>query len=126
MDANELRSLTHNRLADADNAYDIIGPARVLLARAEAAEALAAERLEDALFAEQRATDAEIERDEAVGRAEAAEASAAELERINVESYGLTIREIARFLGVTYEEAALVLRAAAHLIDQRAQLEAQP
>ena len=43
---------------------DIIGPARVLLARAEAAEALAYERLESAVFAEQRANDAEVERDE--------------------------------------------------------------
>jgi hypothetical protein len=37
-----------------------------VIARAEAAEALAAERLEDALFAEQRATDAELERDDAI------------------------------------------------------------
>lgn len=36
----------------------IIGPARALLARAEAAEALAYERLENMLFAEQRANDA--------------------------------------------------------------------
>ena len=43
----------------------ITGPARVLLARVEAAEALAYERLESALFAEQRASDAEIERDSA-------------------------------------------------------------
>ena len=43
---------------------DIVRPARVLLARAEAAEAEAYERLEAALFAEQRATDAEMERDE--------------------------------------------------------------
>ena len=45
---------------------------RALLARAEAAEALAYERLEDMLFAEQRATDADL-------RAEAAEAEAARL-----------------------------------------------
>ena len=45
----------------------------VLLARAEAAEALAAERLEDALFAEQRATDAELERDGAILAASDAE-----------------------------------------------------
>jgi GNAT superfamily N-acetyltransferase len=44
---------------------------RALLARAEAAEALAYERLEDMLFAEQRATDADL-------RAEAAEAEAAD------------------------------------------------
>ena len=43
---------------------DIVRPARVLLARAEAAEAEAYERLEAALFAEQRATDAEVERDD--------------------------------------------------------------
>jgi len=46
---------------------------RALLARAEAAEALAAERLEDALFAEQRATDAERERDGAILAASDAE-----------------------------------------------------
>ena len=46
---------------------------RALLARAEAAEALAAERLEDALFAEQRATDAELERDGAILAASDAE-----------------------------------------------------
>ena len=45
---------------------------RALSARAEAAEALAYERLEDMLFAEQRATDADL-------RAEAAEAEAARL-----------------------------------------------
>ena len=45
---------------------------RALLARAEAAEALAYERLENMLFAEQRATDADL-------RAEAAEAEAARL-----------------------------------------------
>jgi hypothetical protein len=44
---------------------------RALLARAEAAEALAYERLENMLFAEQRATDADL-------RAEAAEAEAAD------------------------------------------------
>ena len=37
----------------------ITGPARALLARAEAAEALAYERLENMLFAEQRANDLE-------------------------------------------------------------------
>lgn len=65
------------------------------VARVAVSETLAYERLENMLFAEQRATDAEIERDEAVGRAEAAEASAAELERINVESYRayLTLKE---------------------------------
>ena len=46
---------------------------RALLARVEAAEALAAERLEDALFAEQRATDAELERDDAILAASDAE-----------------------------------------------------
>ena len=46
---------------------------RALLARAEAAEAEAAERLEDALFAEQRATDAELERDGAILAASDAE-----------------------------------------------------
>ena len=65
----------------------ITGPARALLARAEAAEALAYERLEAALFAEQRATDAEAERDglrDECSRAEMAaiyfEARVAELE----------------------------------------------
>jgi len=38
---------------------EILGPARVLLERIEAAEALAYERLEAALFAEQRATEEE-------------------------------------------------------------------
>jgi hypothetical protein len=47
---------------------------RALLARAEAAEALAYERLEDMLFAEQRATDADL-------RAEAAEAEVVDLHR---------------------------------------------
>ena len=51
-------------LSDGEWLDDIIGPARVLLARAEAAEALAYERLESAVFAEQRADDAEVERDE--------------------------------------------------------------
>ena len=60
-------------LSDGEWLDDIIGPARVLLARAEAAEALAAERLEDALFAEQRATDAELERDGAILAASDAE-----------------------------------------------------
>ena len=46
---------------------------RALSARAEAAEALAYERLEDMLFAEQRATDADL-------RAKAAEARVADLE----------------------------------------------
>jgi hypothetical protein len=44
----------------------IAGLFEAVIARAEAAEALAAERLEDALFAEQRATDAELERDDAI------------------------------------------------------------
>lgn len=43
---------------------EILGPARVLLERIEAAEALAYERLEAALFAEQRATDAELRAEE--------------------------------------------------------------
>lgn len=43
---------------------DAITPLQAALARAEAAEALAYERLESALFAEQRADDAEVERDE--------------------------------------------------------------
>ena len=60
-------------LSDGEWLDDIIGPARVLLARAEAAEALAAKRLEDALFAEQRATDAELERDGAILAASDAE-----------------------------------------------------
>lgn len=60
-------------LSDGEWLDDIIGPARVLMARAEAAEALAAERLEDALFAEQRATDAELERDGAILAASDAE-----------------------------------------------------
>lgn len=59
-------------LSDGEWLDDIIGPARALLARVEAAEALAYERLEDMLFAEQRATDADL-------RAEAAEAEAARL-----------------------------------------------
>ena len=58
--------LIHNTpLSDGEWLDDILGPARVLLARAEAAEALSYERLEGALFAEQRASDAEIERDSA-------------------------------------------------------------
>ena len=56
---------------------DIVGPARVLLARAEAAEAEAYERLEAALFAEQRATDAEMERDELAARVDELEAERA-------------------------------------------------
>ena len=44
---------------------EILGPARALLARVEAAEALAYERLEAALFAEQERDDAEKERDDA-------------------------------------------------------------
>ena len=57
--------LIHNTpLNDGEWLDDISGPARVLLARAEAAEALAYERLESAVFAEQRANDAEVERDE--------------------------------------------------------------
>lgn len=51
-------------LSDGEWLDDIIGPARALMARAEAAEALAYERLESAVFAEQRADDAEVERDE--------------------------------------------------------------
>ena len=43
---------------------DAITPLQAALARAEAAEALAYERLESAVFAEQRADDAEVERDE--------------------------------------------------------------
>ena len=42
----------------------ITGPARALMARVEAAEARAYQRLEDALFAEQRATDADIRAEE--------------------------------------------------------------
>ena len=42
----------------------VMGPVRALLARVEAAEARAYQRLEDALFAEQRATDADIRAEE--------------------------------------------------------------
>ena len=56
---------------------DIVGPARVLLARAEAAEALAYERLESALFSGKRATDAEMERDELAARVAELEAERA-------------------------------------------------
>ena len=52
----------------------------VAIARATVSESLAYERLENMLFAEQRGDDAEIERDEAIARAEAAEARVAELE----------------------------------------------
>lgn len=67
-------------LSDGEWLDDIIGPARALMARAEVADSLAYERLENLLFVEQRADDAEIERDEAIARAEEAEARVAELE----------------------------------------------
>ena len=58
------------------------------VARATVAEALAYERLENMLFAEQRGDDAEIERDEAVARADDAENATkqtqAELEELKV------------------------------------------
>ena len=67
-------------LSDGEWLDDIIGPARALMARAEVADSLAYERLENLLFVEQRADDAEIERDEAIARAEEAEARVADLE----------------------------------------------
>ena len=71
---------------------DIVGPARVLLARAEAAEAPAYERLEDALSAEQRATDAELFLSEIVETATALKARIAELEAALDAEFSATIR----------------------------------
>ena len=56
------------------------------IVRATVSESLAYERLENMLFAEQRGDDAEIERDEAIARAEAAEARVAELINANIEA----------------------------------------
>ena len=60
-----------------DYAISLVKSNRAALTRAEAAEALAYERLEDALFAEQRATDAEMERDELAARVAELEAERA-------------------------------------------------
>ena len=64
---NERRQELDERIADDERHSATMRKARDyddLLARAEAAEALAYERLESAVFAEQRANDAEVERDE--------------------------------------------------------------
>ncbi len=64
---NERRQELDERIADDERHSATMRKARDyddLLARVEAAEALAYERLESAVFAEQRANDAEVERDE--------------------------------------------------------------
>jgi hypothetical protein len=73
---NEQQQELNERIADDERHAATMRKARdydALMARVEAAEALAAERLEDALFAEQRATDAELERDDAILAASDAE-----------------------------------------------------
>ena len=81
----------------------------VAIARATVSESLAYERLENMLFAEQRGDDAEIERDEAIARAEAAEARVAELINAN--------NELARFnvdMQVQVTDLQAALTAAEH------------
>ena len=94
----------------------IIGPARALLARAEAAEALAYERLENMLFAEQRANDAANDATDAELHLRRAEQAA---EQLTAENRRLTAR-------VAELEAAAAMTAVYHDMAARATGEARP
>lgn len=76
-----------------DYAISLVESNRAALARAEAAESLAYERLEAALFAEQRATDAEVERD-AVRVANGVLSEALEATRSTLEALTARVAEL--------------------------------
>jgi hypothetical protein len=94
----------------------VMGPVRALLARAEAAEALAYERLENMLFAEQRANDAANDATDAELHLRRAEQAA---EQLTAEKRRLTAR-------VAELEAAAAMTAVYHDMAARATGEARP